>query len=180
MLVAKGAKSLRLRANMLMRGEVGNRDRGSLSLLTFGLFLILLVLAFETINISASFLVKRELLHVGESAIQRATHSLALDRYYQSNFILDSIASGVERLRVPIDCEQARSTFYSEIATSQLRDRPIAVESWRCEADRLDATIVLNYQPPLAIPIIVTIGNNAQKISATIGASAIMTSGIKQ
>lgn len=163
-----------------MRGEMDRRDRGSLSILTFGLFLILLVLAFETINISASFLVKRELLHVGESAIQRATHSLALDRYYQSNFILDSITDGVARLRVPIDCEQARSTFYSEIESGQLRGRPIAVESWRCEGDRLDATIVLNFQPPLSIPIFVTIGNEPQKISAAVGASAIMTSGIKQ
>ena len=90
------------------------------------------------------------------------------------------MTDGVERLRVPINCEQARSTFYSEIATSQLRGRPIEVESWRCEADRLDATIVLNYLPPLSIPFIVTVGNETQKISATVGASAIMTSGIKQ
>lgn len=163
-----------------MRGEMDRRDHGSLSILTFGLFLILLILAFETINISASFLVKRELLHIGESAIQRATHSLALDRYYQSNFILDSITDGVARLRVPIDCEQARSTFYSEIATGQLRGHPIAVENWRCEGDRLDARIGLKYQPPLSIPIFVSGGNESQMISAEVGAAAIMTSGIKQ
>ena len=57
--------------------DVLRDETGSLVILVFSLFLLLLVAALSVINISDNFLAKRQLVEIGEVAITRAAHQIS-------------------------------------------------------------------------------------------------------
>ena len=162
-------------------------DEGSLTILIAGLFSLLLFFSFAIVNISGEFISQKELIHIGEVAVTRASHSLALDRYYAGDrTVVPSTSTSSSNSEVspyqsanpngyvylvPIDCSVALNEFMDEINSSFFRGFPITLKSWSCVADVISATIASQVRQTLLIPMIS--GDGIVGIEATIGASSV-------
>ncbi|NQW06047.1 MAG: hypothetical protein HQ476_01560 [SAR202 cluster bacterium] len=146
-------------------------ESGSLSVLMSGLFLIMLLLSIGIIDITDSFLAKRELIQIGEDAILMAAHSLDEERYYQNSLPNPGLAGG----RVPIDCAAAASKFRGEILLQSLRGNTISVSGWRCVNDQINASVTSQITAIVSFPLLSSIAGGDIKINATIGAMSDRT-----
>ena len=126
-------------------------EEGSISILVLSLFLLVLTLSMAILDVSANFLAKQELTHIGEVAISTASHSIDLDRYYRADRIFVKNGAKGPIYRVPIDCSTALTKFEREISTQSLRGRSIYLASWNCYRDSLSAQ--LESYVPLVVPI---------------------------
>jgi len=147
-------------------------DSGSLVILSFSLFLLLLISSLAVIDISDSFLAKRQLVEIGEVAITRAAHSISLSRYYSGNILMDTSGVDGNQFRIPIDCQAAQLAFQSEISSSALRGQAISITSWNCINDEVDATIEAQIHVLISLPL--GIGTNSSMITSTVGATSII------
>src|ERR1019366_1774304 len=146
-------------------------DSGSLVILSFSLFLLLLISSLAVIDISDTFLAKRQLVEIGEVAITRAAHSISLSRYYSGNILMDTSGADGTQFRIPLDCQTAQLAFQNEISSSALRGQGISITSWRCINDEVEATI--QAQVPVLISLPLGIGANSSMITSTVGATSI-------
>jgi hypothetical protein len=144
-----------------------NSEVGSISVLISSLFLIVFVLSVGIIDISDSYLAKRELIQIGEDAILVASHSLDENIYYSESQIL-----GATTVRVPIDCSTAEIKFHAEIALRSLRNNEISVSGWRCSGDEITASISSKIQAIVNFPILSNINKGLIGIDAIIGATS--------
>lgn len=149
-------------------------DSGSLSIFISTLFFLTLLFSFESIDIANSYLAQRHLVQIGEAAIQRGAHMIALDRYFSGDLNVERSASDVTKLRVPLDCAGARSAFEQEIQAEKLGARPIATTSWSCINDLLSAQIQADVQPPLIVPFLSVLSNGLITVKASISASSVI------
>jgi len=147
-------------------------DRGSLIILVLCLFTILLTASLALIDISDNFLAKRQLVEIGEVAITRAAHQISLTRYYSGNILMDNSGADGSQFRIPIDCGKAFISFSDEISASNLRGRPVLIESWNCSNDQVTATLSVELTPLIKIPLITEAGNT--DISVTVAATSII------
>ena len=147
-------------------------ETGSLSILVFALFFVLLVSSLGVVDISDNFLAKRQLIEIGEVAITQAAHQLSLSRYYSGNVLMDSSGADGTQFRIPLDCAKASSTFEQEIAVSQLRGEAISIQGWNCSNDEVSGT--LSAQIPVLLKLPLGIGGETTTITATIGATSII------
>jgi hypothetical protein len=138
---------------------------GSISVLISSLFLIVFVLSVGIIDISDSYLAKRELIQIGEDAILVASHTLDENLYYS-----DSQNLGSANAR--IDCSLAEIKFHAEVALRSLRSNPISVSGWRCSGDEITASISSKIQALVNFPILSNINNGFIGIDAIIGATS--------
>jgi hypothetical protein len=93
------------------------REDGSISVLVFGLFAIVLLSSVVLTDISSVIVAHRSLVQATESAAQSAAHALDLDTYYQGKHSMLSILGSNASPEIPIDCAKA-----SERATETLTD----------------------------------------------------------
>jgi hypothetical protein len=108
---------LRTRLNpTLFRTRFQNED-GSISVLVFGLFAVVLLSGVVLTDISAVIVAQRSLVQATESAAQSAAHALDLDTYYQGKHSALSFLVSDASPVIPIDCKKA-----SERATETLAD----------------------------------------------------------
>ena len=147
-------------------------DSGSLVILTFSLFLLLLISSLVVIDVSDSFLAKRQLVEIGEVAITRAAHSISLSRFYSGNILMDASGADGTQFRIPLDCQAAQLAFQNEISSSALRARGISITSWSCINDEVEATI--EAQIPVLISLPLGIGTSSSNIIATVGATSVI------
>lgn len=147
-------------------------ESGSLVLLIFTLFFLVLISSFAIIDVSDSFLAKRELIAIGEVAITRAAHQISLTRYYSGNILMDTTGVDGAQFRIPLDCPTAYSAFQAEIISSLLRSQSISITSWNCENDEVRGT--LQAKIPLLIKLPFGIGTDGTTITSTIGATSII------
>ena len=147
-------------------------ETGSLSILVFALFFVLLVSSLGVVDISDNFLAKRQLIEIGEVAITQAAHQLSLSRYYSGNVLMDSSGADGTQFRIPLNCAKATSTFEEEIAVSQLRGEAISIQGWNCSNDEVSGT--LSAQIPVLLKLPLGIGGESTTITATIGATSII------
>ena len=147
-------------------------ETGSLVILTFSLFLLLLISSLAVIDVSDNFLAKRQLVEIGEVAITKAAHSISLSRYYSGNILMDTSGADVTQFRIPLDCQAAQLAFQNEIASSSLRGEGIFETSWNCANDEVDTTI--EAQIPVLISLPFGIGASTTTISSTVGATSII------
>ena len=70
-------------------------DRGSLSLLSTSLFLLLVVCSFLTLNVASEYLAKRELVQMGELTLMQSVHTLNRDAYYHGTAADFSTTNGI-------------------------------------------------------------------------------------
>ena len=142
-------------------------DTGSISVLIMGLFIILLTSSISILDISDSYIAKRELTNLGESAITLAAQSLDQASYYQNGI------AGAGEL-VPIDCNLASTKFADEIEQSKLRGNVISVDSFQCDKGQVIADISSINSPPIRFPLINQIIGSNEVIKASVGAGSIV------
>ena len=156
------------RFRVFMRFKVlAHGEEGSISVLITSLFLLVFILSIGIIDVSDSYLAKRELIQIGEDAILVASHSLNENLYYSDL----SGLSGTNG-RVPIDCALAEIKFHREIILKNLRNNEIAVSGWSCSRDQITASIRSKIQALVNFPILSNINNGYIAIDAIIGATS--------
>lgn len=97
---------LRSRVSKFVRDE-----RGSISVITLGLFLLLLSTALVLTDISSIYLAKRSLTLATEAAAQRGMKNLDMESYYSGEYNLtqllqNSLGTGESDPGIPIDCNK--------------------------------------------------------------------------
>lgn len=125
-------------------------DRGSISILTIGLFFVTVSTLFLVTDIASIIVAKRSLVHVTEAAAMRATHQLDLGAYYQ----------GTKATTIPIDCASAFSRIKDELsewisAPSQLRREElhrVEIVGFSCEGNRILLTTSARATLPFRLP----------------------------
>lgn len=142
-------------------------ESGSLSVLISGLFLLVLTLSISVLDISDTYLAKRELIQIGEAVLGPAAHAIDLPRYYQEGLV----NSGK---RVPLDCNLARVIIQNEINQSYLRNSAIEISGWRCESDQMSLSLHSSILPLVNFPLLSMITGQRISIGATIGAGSIV------
>ena len=142
-------------------------EAGSISVLISSLFLLVFILSVGIIDISDSYLAKRELIQIGEDAILVASHTLNENLYYTNLQSLDAKIG-----RVPIDCSLAEIKFHAEVAVRSLRNNEVSVSGWRCSGDEITASISSKIQALVNFPILSNINNGFIGIDAIIGATS--------
>lgn len=111
--------AVKMRSMSLIRS-----DEGSISVLTIGLFSVLLSLALIMSDISAVYLAKRTLILASEAAVQRGTKNLDKSAYYSGEYNITKFAQGLlgfgeEDPGIPIDCDAG------------LRDAREVIDNWQ-------------------------------------------------
>ena len=144
------------------------KEAGSISVLISGLFLLVLTLSIGIIDVTDSYLAKRELIQIGEDAILVASHSLDESRYYSSS----SNSLGQQNQRVPINCELAALKFSVEVNARKLRRNFIGVTGWSCSNDQITASISSSIKALVEFPILSRINGGKIGVNATIGATS--------
>lgn len=145
---------------------LNKKDRGSLIPLSLGFFIIAMTLTFISINISAAYAVKKQLINVAEAAINKSAHSISLPAYYaQLNRFSD-------RKRVPLDCSAALSTFSRLIGQSLVSGKNIRIEDFDCDLYAISAEVSILAKFPIQIPFFSLDQFDAFDIHAKIGASS--------
>jgi hypothetical protein len=84
-------------------------EDGSISVLVFGLFAVVLLSGVVLTDISAVIVAQRSLVQATESAAQSAAHALDLDTYYQGKHSALSFLVSDASPVIPIDCKAASS-----------------------------------------------------------------------
>jgi len=143
-----------------------SKSQGSLIPLSFGLFLISLSILFISININAAYASKKELINLGESAIQRASHEIDTLSYYLE---LNRITSNK---KIPINCIAARIKFVELISGSQISGHDVNIESFNCSLFEISAKISIYGKMPVQVPILGSVNNEKFMITATVGANS--------
>ena len=101
-----------------------NED-GSISVLVFGLFAVILLSGVVLTDISAVIIAQRSLVQATESAAQSAAHALDLDTYYQGKHSALSFLVSDASPVIPIDCKAARgraNETWADIANTANRN----------------------------------------------------------
>ena len=107
---------LRTRMNPTwLRARLKNED-GSISVLVFGLFAIVLLSGVVLTDISAVIVAQRSLVQATESAAQSAAHALDLDAYYQGKHSALSFLVSDASPVIPIDCKAASNRASETLA----------------------------------------------------------------
>ena len=107
------AKRFRFPAGL--RARLLNED-GSISILVFGLFSVVLLSGVVLTDISAVIVAQRSLVQATESAAQSAAHALDLDVYYQGKHSALSFLVSDASPVIPIDCQAARNRASETLA----------------------------------------------------------------
>ena len=144
-------------------------ERGSLSILTFSLFLLLAITSFLILNASSAYLAKRELVQIGEIALTRAAHNLDQNSYYNQGgfFSTSPFPNQSSGTMLPIDCSKAFESFTNEISNSRLRDSVIGFSAWQCDGKDVAATLTSQIRQLLSIPFLNSIFSADGMISLT-------------
>ena len=151
---------------MAIRELFFGKSRGSLIPLSFGFFLIAISLAFISINISTAYTLKKELTNIGETAINKAAHSINLFAYY------GEINRYQSNKRVPLDCQVANISFSNSLRAVDLSGKKITVERFNCDLYELSAQISVTGKMPIQIPFLTLDNLDNLTIRTTIGASS--------
>ena len=154
--------------HLKQKGKFLVAEEGSLSVLISALFLVVFILSVGIIDVTDSYLAKRELTQIGEDALLIASHSLDENRYYLG---VPSTIPG-QSARVPIDCRIALGKFGIEINSHNLRNNIIAFSGWSCVSDQITASISSSIQAIVTFPIISRINGGRIEVSATVGATS--------
>ena len=91
-------------------------EDGSVSVLVFGLFAVVLLSGVVLTDISAVIVAQRSLVQATESAAQSAAHALDLDTYYQGKHSALSFLVSDASPVIPIDCKAASSRASETLA----------------------------------------------------------------
>ena len=106
-------------------------QRGSISILTIGLFTVLLATVLILSDVTTVYLAKRTLILASEAAVQRGSKNLDQSAYYSgeyntTTFLQGLLGSGEEDPGIPIDCQAGLGDAREVISNWQGEDRTIS------------------------------------------------------
>ena len=126
-------------------------EEGSISLLLIFLFLATAITSLVVVDISDSYLAKRQLAQIGEAAAQIGTHQIDLNRYYDQGLV----DSGMGYQQVPIECNSAILYAQRYLYSNTLRGNPISMTSSSCQNEKVTLNIRSEIRPLISLPIVV-------------------------
>jgi hypothetical protein len=142
-------------------------ERGSISILVIGLFLILLLLIMILTDISSIYLSKRSLTLATEAAVQRGMQNLDSDQYYSGEYNLtrlleNTLMESEEDPGIPIDCAQGESDANEVISNwsslgnsvSRVGMSDLAISNFECDGYQIYLETSALAQIPIPIPFI--------------------------
>ncbi len=96
------------------KSNILDDERGSISILIMGLFLLSVITLMVLTDISSVYLAKRTLTQATEAAAQRGVRNLDLSKYYEKRYTavrfgLSLLGNGEKDPGIPIDCVKGRS-----------------------------------------------------------------------
>lgn len=163
-------------------------DRGSISVLVGGLFLITIALLIIMTNVAQVSIAKRSLTQATESAAQRGVSNLDKDAYYQGEFDAITMAANLLKLGpddpgIPIDCDAAqedvleamRDWMSGDKSLTRVELSDIQVDQLTCDGFGIELTMRAKVTLPLVLPFI---GIQKFEITSTVGASNVRQEGL--
>lgn len=157
-------------------------ERGSISLLILGLFMLVLITLIVLTDISSIYIAKRALTQATEAAAQRGVKNLNLEEYYAREYNVNRFAAnlflnGEKDPGIPIDCEKGRldsigslrdwSTLAGAISRKNLSQ--IRVLDFQCDGYEIGIHSSARVSLPFILPFI---GVEAVDISSRVGTFA--------
>lgn len=162
-------------------GRMYSSERGSISILTFGLFGIVLLTALILTNVSAIYLAKRTLSLATEAAVQQGVKNLDMPSYYTgennlSRTALTFLGLGEDDPGIPIDCGAGSRDAEMVIDSWSNRDSDshtknlssIQISAISCDGFQMEISTTASVVIPIPIPFI-----NLEEIGIQSRASAI-------
>jgi hypothetical protein len=162
-------------------------DRGSISVLVGGLFLITIALLMIMTNIAEVAIAKRSLTQATESAAQRGVGNLDKDAYYQGEFDAITMAANLLRIGaddpgIPIDCAAAEADVLEGLRDWVSGDRSltrvelsnIRIDQLTCDGFGIELTMRAQVTLPLVLPFI---GAQTFEITSRVGTTNIRQEG---
>jgi hypothetical protein len=140
-------------------------EKGSISILTIGLFGILFVTSLILIDISSIYIAKRSLTQATEAATQQGVKNLDKESYYKGEFNINRFNSsiygfGEKDPGIPINCDEgvhgAETVLAgwqdrgSSIAPSSLRE--ISLVDYNCDGYEFELQVRAQAKLPIPIP----------------------------
>jgi hypothetical protein len=142
-------------------------QRGSISLLTLGLFMLTLITLIVLTDISSVYIAKRALTQASEAAAQRGVRNLNLEKYYASEynvnrFAMNLFASGERDPGIPIDCVKGEEDSVSAMkdwisiggAVSRKNLTQIRIEDFQCDGYEIGIRTAAFVALPFVLPFI--------------------------
>lgn len=156
-------------------------QQGSISVLTFGLFGIVLVTALILANITAVYVAKRTLTLAAEAAVQQGVKNLDLSAYYVgennlSRAAVTLLGLGESDPGIPIDCKAGAKDIEMVLKSWSERETDvhsknlssIEIESIACDGFQMEITASASVLIPIPIPFV-----NLEEVRIQSRASAI-------
>ena len=145
-----------------------NSERGSISVVVIGLFLITVASLMVMTDVSALIVAKRSLVQATEAAAQRGVHTLDKSEYYQGKGNMFtapmSIATNRAHPVIPIDCARGGfevllelnswSNDESDMKWQQLKG--VELTSFSCDGASLDISTRSEMKLPFKVPFTTT------------------------
>jgi hypothetical protein len=142
-------------------------NRGSISVITIGLFVILLTLSLILTDISSIYLAKRSLSLASESAVQYGMKNLDEESYYSGEYNLDQLLiNGFGGAQadpgIPIDCNaglkdvQKVLNDWQSLSSASNREnvRSIGLTDFQCDGFKIYIETSASALIPIPIPFI--------------------------
>ncbi|CAB5240394.1 unannotated protein [freshwater metagenome] len=157
-------------------------DKGSISLLIIGLFIVTISSLVVITNISSIAIAKRSLVQATEAAVQRGVHTLDLSTYYKGKGTFFSAFIPHAKEPVPIDCNKSLSEIQDELTYWQndhgsMKRRElqgIDLVDFNCDGYTVSISTVSRANVPLVLPF--THLRNFE-LHASAGATNVRSSG---
>ena len=162
-------------------------DRGSISVLVGGLFLITIALLIIMTNIAEVALAKRSLTQATEAAAQRGVSNLDKGAYYQGEFDEITMAANILSLGpgdpgIPIDCAAAQADVLEGLrdwasgdpSLTRVDLSDIRIDQLTCDGFGIELTMRAQVTLPLVLPII---GRQMIEITSTVGTTNVRQEG---
>ena len=149
-----------------LREKLLRDERGSISVLIMGLFLLSVITLMVLTDISSVYLAKRTLTQATEAAAQRGVRNLDLQKYYEKSYTavrfgLNLLGDGEKDPGIPIDCTKGRldavdamnSWIGLDASITRKNLLAIKIEEISCDGFELgirtSARVVLPFRLPL-------------------------------
>jgi Flp pilus assembly protein TadG len=142
-------------------------ERGSISLVTMGLFVILLTLALVLSDISSIYLAKRTLSLASESSVQYGMKNLDAESYYSGEYnfnqlLVNSLGQAEVDPGIPINCEEGLNDVRKVLsdfqavspATKRGNLQDISLSNFECDGFQINIETSAVAHMPIPIPFI--------------------------
>ena len=140
-------------------------EKGSISILIFGLFIVLLSTSLVLTDISAIYLAKRSLTQAAEASVQRGLKNLDAESYYTGEFNALTLAENVIGAEesdpgIPIDCKSGYSdarevlSDWKRTNSSRVNLTRFQLADFQCDGYQIYIEVLAIAQLPIPLPFI--------------------------